>query len=188
MQSNPSSCISVMQTYKIQHSICRASQNHLRTITPSYNHSRAISCLHLRFWFSVWRKLRDLNSAFTTSGTLKVRIGKYKQFTGFRWSCSNATVCSFVEFTMPNFALHMFVLQWCKWIVVFGWDACDATSLAHRDLSICIRVRLFTNILSDMGRERRWLHWIKKVLHIRIERLYFLCDANPNHVCTSNVV
>ena len=38
---------------------------------------------NLRFWLSVWRKWRNLNSVITTSGTLNVRIGKYKQTTVF---------------------------------------------------------------------------------------------------------
>ena len=49
------------------------------TMTLSYKHSHAISHFNLRFWLSAWRKWRNLNSTLTTSGTLKVRIVKYKQ-------------------------------------------------------------------------------------------------------------
>ena len=63
---------------------------------------------YLQFCLSAGRKWKNLNSVFTTSGTLNVRIGKYKQTTLF----DNDTVMSllegiFVMFTLSNFESYM---------------------------------------------------------------------------------
>ena len=45
-----------------------------------------------QFWLSAWLKWRILYSALTNSGTLKLRIGKYKQTTVYVWLYINVAI------------------------------------------------------------------------------------------------
>ena len=79
-------------------------ENHLLTMTQSYNHSHAITYFQISI-LTAWRKWRNLNSVITISGgMLNVRIGKCKQTTVF----DNDTVKLLLEdifamSTLPTF-------------------------------------------------------------------------------------
>ena len=57
-------------------------QDIAKSSSPIYKHNHVI-CFYLQFCLSAWRKWKNLISVITTSGTLNVRIGKYKQTTVF---------------------------------------------------------------------------------------------------------
>ena len=121
------------QLFVLQHSACSQIQvdmslgyRHLNSTldmqsiakSSSNDEAKLFSCrimFNLRFWLAAWRKWKNLNSAITTSGTLKIRIGKYNQtmvFDNHRIMLLPEGI--FVMSTLSNFELQVTRLIYSK--------------------------------------------------------------------------
>ena len=143
----------------------------------------------LRFCLSVWRERRNLNSALTTSDTLKVRFGKYKQITVFGWLWNNVTVkwhlCHVYSAKFWTLHARFTAMQ----TIFFSYELPVRQHGWHKDLNICIRICLLTNFFHYIDRARRWPHWIKlRRISVTSDSVGFASKFHVKIILSSQVI